>query len=262
MYHENMRLLLYNIRYGTGHKKGFHLPVPYAGFFKKTTANLQRIISFIRTVDPDIIGLVEVDSGSYRSSNYCQAERIARELGYDFVVETKYCNNSIVHKVPIIRQQSNALLSRLAIVDCSFHYFTQGVKRLIIQAELKQIVIFVVHLSLKYRHRQNQLEQLYSLVKNTDKEIIIAGDFNTFWGSRELKLFLAATGLNNANSAGSPSHPSHAPHRQIDFILHSSGIHIDTFSIPDIQLSDHSPLICDFTCIPSPLPMYQEEAGR
>lgn len=246
-----MRLLLYNIRYGTGHKKGFHLPVPYAGFFKKTAANLQRIISFIRSVDPDIIGLVEVDSGSYRSDNACQAEQIARELGYNFVVETKYSNNSIVQKVPIIKQQSNALLSRLEIVDCSFHYFTQGVKRLIIEAKLEQVVVFIVHLSLKYRHRQNQLEQLYSLLKNTDKEIILTGDFNTFWGSRELKLFLAATGLKNANTAGFPSHPSHAPFRQIDFILHSRGISIDSFSIPDIQLSDHSPLVCDFTCLPS-----------
>lgn len=253
-----MRLLLYNIRYGTGHKKGFHLPIPYAGFFKKTTENLQRIISFIRTVNPDIIGLVEVDSGSYRSSNYCQAERIANDLGYDFVVETKYSNNSIVQRVPIIRQQSNALLSRLAIIKCDLHYFSQGVKRLIIEAELEQVVVYIVHLSLKYRHRQNQLEQLYSLVKNSQKEIIIAGDFNTFWGSRELRLFLAATGLKNANREGSPSHPSHAPHRQIDFILHSQGIHIDSFSIPDIQLSDHSPLICDFTCDAHSLPMYQE----
>ena len=253
-----MRLLLYNIRYGTGHKKGFHLPIPYAGFFKKTTANLQRIISFIRTVDPDIIGLVEVDSGSYRSSNYCQAERIANDLGYDFVVETKYSSNSIVQRVPIIRQQSNALLSRLSIIKCDLHYFSQGVKRLIIEAELEQVVVYIVHLSLKYRHRQNQLEQLYSLVKNSQKEVIIAGDFNTFWGSRELRLFLAATGLKNANREGSPSHPSHAPHRQIDFILHSQGIHIDSFSIPDIQLSDHSPLICDFTCDAHPLPMYQE----
>ncbi len=253
-----MRLLLYNIRYGTGHKKGFHLPIPYAGFFKKTTANLQRIISFIRTVDPDIIGLVEVDSGSYRSSNFCQAERIANDLGYDFVVETKYSSNSIVQRVPIIRQQSNALLSRLSIIKCDLHYFSQGVKRLIIEAELEQVVVYIVHLSLKYRHRQNQLEQLYSLVKNSKKEIIIAGDFNTFWGSRELRLFLAATGLKNANREGSPSHPSHAPHRQIDFILHSQGIHIDSFSIPDIQLSDHSPLICDFSCDAHPLPMYQE----
>jgi endonuclease/exonuclease/phosphatase family metal-dependent hydrolase len=244
-----MRLLLYNIRYGTGHKKGFHLPIPYAGFFKKTAANLQRIISLIRIIDPDIIGLVEVDSGSYRASNSCQAGQIASELGYHFVVETKYSNSSIVHRMPIIRQQSNALLSRTEILDCSFHYFSQGVKRLIIKAELEQVSIFVVHLSLKFRHRQNQLSQLYSLIKATDKEIIVAGDFNTLWGDKELRLFLAATGLENANTHNAPSHPSHAPHREIDYILHSSGIRVNDFFIPDVKLSDHAPLVCDFTCL-------------
>lgn len=257
-----MRLLLYNIRYATGHKKGFHLPVPYAGFFKKTDVNLQRIIEFIRNVDPDIIGLVEVDSGSYRSSNVCQADLIARELGLNFVVETKYSNSSIVHRVPIIRQQSNALLSKTDILDCNFHYFSHGVKRLIIKAELDEVAIFIVHLSLKFRHRQNQLGQLYSLIQTTDKEIIIAGDFNTFWGNKELKLFLAATGLQNANTLGAPSHPSHAPHRQIDFILHSRGIRIDNFSIPDIQLSDHSPLICDFTCTEATPFLLRQQMGR
>jgi endonuclease/exonuclease/phosphatase family metal-dependent hydrolase len=257
-----MRLLLYNIRYATGHKKGFHLPVPYAGFFKKTDVNLQRIIEFIRNVDPDIIGLVEVDSGSYRSSNVCQADLIARELGLNFVVETKYSNSSIVHRVPIIKQQSNALLSKTDILDCNFHYFSHGVKRLIIKAELEEVAIFIVHLSLKFRHRQNQLGQLYSLIQTTDKEIIIAGDFNTFWGNKELKLFLAATGLQNANTLGAPSHPSHAPHRQIDFILHSRGIRIDNFSIPDIQLSDHSPLICDFTCTADPPFLLRQQIGR
>ena len=256
-----MRLLLYNIRYATGHKKGFHLPIPYAGFFKKTGANLQRIIHFIRMIDPDIIGLVEVDSGSYRSSNTCQAEQIANELGYHFVVETKYSGSSFVHRVPIIRQQSNALLSRDEILDCSFHYFSQGVKRLIIKAELDQVVIFVVHLSLKYRHRQNQLGQLYNLIHDTDKEVIVAGDFNTFWGDRELKLFLAATGLENANVVNAPSHPCHAPHRQIDFVLHSHGIRIDSFFIPDIQLSDHAPLVCDFSCLASPIAVAGDDRG-
>ena len=61
------------------------------------------------------------------------------------------------------------------------------------------------------------------------------------------KLFLAAANLRNANTLNLPSHPSHSPHRQIDFILHSPGIQITNFYIPDVRLSDHSPLICDFT---------------
>jgi endonuclease/exonuclease/phosphatase family metal-dependent hydrolase len=244
-----MRLLLYNIRYGTGHKNGYHLPLPFAGFFKRTTVNLQRIINFIRSVNPDIVALVEVDSGSYRSGYFCQAQIIADKLGYNYIVESKYRDDSLALKVPVLKQQSNALLTKQGVEDHRFHYFQQGVKRLVIQTDLRAIAIFIVHLSLKYRHRQNQLEQLNALTQDTDKEVIIAGDFNTFWGSRELNLFLLATGLKSANLSDAPSHPSHAPQRQIDFILHSPGIRIDNFYIPDIRLSDHSPLICDFSCI-------------
>lgn len=243
-----MRLLLYNIRYGTGHKNGYHLPLPFAGFFKRTAVNLQRIINFIRSVNPDILALVEVDTGSYRTDYACQAQIIADVLGYHYVVETKYRNNSLAQKLPVLKKQANALLTKQSVEDYHFHYFEQGVKRLVIQTDFKAIAIFIVHLSLKYRHRQNQLEYLHNLAIDTDKEIIIAGDFNTFWGSRELNLFLAATGLKNANVANAPSHPSHAPQRQIDFILHSGGIRVDNFYIPDVRLSDHSPLICDFSC--------------
>lgn len=244
-----MRLLLYNIRYGTGHKNGYHLPLPFAGFFKKTSVNLQRIINFIASINPDIVALVEVDSGSYRADKFCQAQTIADQLGYNFVVESKYSNDSLALRVPVLKQQSNAFLTRQGIEDHQFHYFEQGVKRLVIQTDLRAIAVFIVHLSLKYRHRQNQLEQLHALTQETDKEVIIAGDFNTFWGNRELSLFLGATGLKNANAGNAASHPSHAPMRQIDFILHSPGIRIDNFYIPDVRLSDHSPLICDFSCV-------------
>jgi len=244
-----MRLLLYNIRYGTGHKNGYHLPLPFSGFFKKTDVNLQRIINFIASINPDIIALVEVDSGSYRSGKFCQARVIAEKLGFNYVVESKYSSDSLAQIVPMLNRQSNALLTRQGIEQYQFHYFEQGVKRLIIQTDLQKVAIFIVHLSLKYRHRQNQLEFLHTLVEGTDKEVIIAGDFNTFWGSRELKLFLGATGLKNANVSNAPSHPSHAPQRQIDFILHSSGLRINNFYIPDVRLSDHSPLVCDFSCV-------------
>ncbi|HFQ90526.1 MAG TPA: endonuclease, partial [Desulfobulbus sp.] len=67
-----MRFLLYNIRYCAGIGAHFHLPLPYAGYLKRSTRNLDRLVSFIRSVQPDIVGLVEVDSGSFRSDNRCQ----------------------------------------------------------------------------------------------------------------------------------------------------------------------------------------------
>jgi len=243
-----MKFLLYNIRYGTGHQNHYHLPLPYAGFFKKTDENLNRIVEFIGAIKPDIIGLIEVDSGSYRSGNCCQASTISSRLHYHHVVESKYRYDSIAQKVPVLNQQSNALLTNRNILDSRFIYFDEGIKRLVIQVELDDVVIYVVHLSLKYRHRQHQLQKLHQLIKQVDKPVIVAGDFNTFWGNGELKLFLGAAHLENANRRNRPSHPSHSPQRQLDFILHSPGLRVKNFSIPKIRLSDHAPLVCDFDC--------------
>jgi len=241
-----MRFLLYNIRYATGQGVRYHLPLPFSGFFRHTANTLSRIVEFIESVQPDIIALIEVDAGSYRSDRCCQADIIARKLHQFHVVETKYGNDSLARRVPVLNKQSNALLTREKITAHQFHYFNEGFKRLVIEVELADIVVFIVHLSLKYRHRQQQLEHLHRLVKTSLKPMIVAGDFNTFGGGRELELFKAATGLEDANPLRFPSHPSHAPHRQLDFILHSPELEAVDFRIPDIRLSDHAPLICDF----------------
>lgn len=241
-----MRFLLYNIRYATGYGLSYHLPLPFSGFFRRTGNTLNRITEFIESVHPDIVALIEVDSGSYRSRRSCQAKTIASKLQQFHVIETKYGNNSVARKVPMLNKQCNALLCRQAIIAHHFHYFNEGFKRLVIEVELADLTLFIVHLSLKYRHRQQQLEHLHRLLKGCCKPAIIAGDFNTFGGSRELALFKAATGMEDANLQHFPSHPSRAPRRQLDFILHSPEIEVVNFFIPDIRLSDHAPLICDF----------------
>ncbi len=243
---QNMRFLLYNIRYAAGIGKQFHLPVPYSGYFKRTNGNLKNIVDFIKSVKPDILGLIEVDSGSFRSQKNNQAEGIAWELQLDHIYKSKYPAKSVAQKLPLLSKQGNAILTNQEIIDQHFHYFRHGVKRLVIELELTDLSIFLVHLSIKFRHRHYQLRDLYNMVKDVRKPFILAGDFNVLWGNRELQLFLAATGLKNANSQGKPSHPSRAPRRQLDYIFHSPGIHITGFEIPKVKFSDHTPLVCEF----------------
>jgi endonuclease/exonuclease/phosphatase family metal-dependent hydrolase len=243
-----MRFLLYNIRYGAGIGAHFHLPVPYAGYLKHSSGNLEQIISFIETIKPDIIGLIEVDSGSYRSDRMCQAEIIARQLGHFCVVESKYGQGSLANRVPVLNKQSNGILTNLEILSHRFHYFEEGVKRLVIEVQLEKVTVFLIHLSLTFRKRQYQLERLYRIVSDVPAgPIVVAGDFNVLWGNRELDLFLAATGLVSANCTGLPSHPSRSPRRQLDFILHSKDLKSSNFSIPPVTFSDHAPLVCDLS---------------
>lgn len=241
-----MRFLLYNIRYAAGIGRCFHLPVPYSGYLKKTNGNLKNILDFIKSVNPDIVGLIEVDSGSFRSEKNNQAEVIAWELQHDHIYQSKYAETSMTTKVPLLNKQGNAILSSLPIMDQKFHYFREGVKRLVIEIELAEFKVFLVHLSIKFRHRQYQLQDLHAMVEGAGKPVILAGDFNVFWGDRELQLFLAATGLSSANGNGEPSHPSRRPRRQLDYIFHSPGIRPKAFEVPQIKLSDHAPLIFDF----------------
>ncbi len=241
-----MRLLLYNIRYGVGAGASMHMPLPGAGYILGNKDVLSEIVAFIKSADPDIVGLIEVDTGSIRSRKINQAETIATELGMNSSYETKYGARSLNQLVPIIRKQGNAFLAAPRVHGETFHYFDTGIKRLIIELEMETFAVFLVHLSLKYRHRHLQLRKLYDLIEETSKPVIVAGDFNTFWGENEIYLFMRAAGLRSANTRSLPSYPSRAPRKELDFILYQDGIQVTNFEIPDVRHSDHLPLVCDF----------------
>jgi len=246
-----MRLLLYNIRYGLGLGPAMHLPLPGAGYLLGNRTNLQKITDFIKSQDPDIVGLVEVDTGSIRSRRINQAESIAQALGHYSAYQCKYGQSSLNKHLPIVRKQGNAFLAAPRVQGERFHYFEKGIKRLIIELELDDCAVFLVHLSLKYRHRQAQLHHLHDLVVASKKPVIVAGDFNTFWGQHEIYLFMRAAGLQSANIRGLPSYPSTSPRKELDFVLYGAGIKVTDFFIPKVRFSDHLPLICDFDVEPS-----------
>jgi endonuclease/exonuclease/phosphatase family metal-dependent hydrolase len=239
-----MRLVIYNLRYCTG--TGGKLHLPWSGYLRRTEKHLEKVIAFLKPKSPDIIGLLEVDAGSYRAGKKNQALEIAKALGFKTMFSSKYNPPSMARKLPLFSKHINAILCNKEIKNQHFHYFAKGIKRLVIELELSSFVLFLVHLSLTFRTRQNQLCDLFTLVKRAKKPCIVAGDFNAFFGKNELKLFLAATGLKNANNENIPTFPSWAPKKELDFILYSNGIEVRNFKIVHTSLSDHLPLICDF----------------
>ena len=241
-----LRLVVYNIRYATGTGLAFHLPLPGAGYLRSNRRVLTGITDFLRSEKPDVVGLIEVDTGSIRSGMVNQAEHIAQQLGHFSTYECKYGTQSLNQFVPIVRKQANAFLSAPHVTGERFHYFDTGIKRLIIELELDQVCVFLVHLSLKYRHRQFQLRYLHDLLSKSTKPVIVAGDFNAFWGNHEIYLFMRAAGLRSANSLELPSFPARVPRVELDFVLVSSEIEVTDFRVPDVRYSDHRPLICDF----------------
>jgi endonuclease/exonuclease/phosphatase family metal-dependent hydrolase len=226
------------MRYATGPKMHHYV--------RSSGKNLTRIISFLRELEPDLVGLIEVDHGSYRSGGENQIELMATALGHYHSHAIKYGERSLWRHLPVVKQQGNAFLTRNRIRNETFHFFKQGMKRLVIELELEHLVIYLVHLAIGARTRHLQLNALYDLVKKTDRPCLVAGDFNMLWGEREIDLFLAATGLQNANIQGLPTFPSKMPQRHLDFILHSKEIIVRNFQVPQVRFSDHLPVVIDF----------------
>jgi endonuclease/exonuclease/phosphatase family metal-dependent hydrolase len=241
-----MRFLLYNICYGThGNQRRF----PLLGLLGRTHDHLDEIAAFIKSHDPDVVGLIEVDNGSYRSRRKSQPEIIAEELGHFHSYSSKYGSGSRLQRIPIFNQQGNAFLAKDTIHGEKFHYFERGMKKLVMELELEHVTFFLVHLALSYKTRQHQILHLYEMIKETQRPYIVAGDFNAFMGEKEIKLLLAASGMQNADKDLQPSFPSNNPKRHLDFILHSPKVRVNKFWMPKVQLSDHLPLIIDFDIV-------------
>jgi len=225
------------------------MPLPGAGYVLGNRSVLPELTTFIKSVDPDIVGLIEIDTGSIRSRKVNQAEKIASDLSMNTSYETKYGSKSLNQLLPIVRKQGNAFMAAARVHGETFHYFDTGIKRLIIELEMQDFAVFLVHLSLKYRHRHLQLRHLYDLIEKTEKPVIVAGDFNTFWGENEIYLFKRAAGLKSANVDCIPTYPSRAPRKELDFILFQEGINVTHFEVPQVRYSDHLPLVCDFDVV-------------
>ncbi|MBN1558214.1 MAG: endonuclease/exonuclease/phosphatase family protein [Lentisphaerae bacterium] len=243
-----MRFLLYNIRYGTG---GRRPTTPLSGYLRRTSATLEAITGFIRSVDADIVGLLEVDGGSYRFHGRSQARYIAHTLGHYHSYQHKYGDSFAARWVPMFAKQGNAFIVRDRIHNERFHYFNKGVKRLVIELELEALDVFLVHLAVSFRTRRRQLEELVALTRRSRRPRIVAGDFNLLRGRRELAWFLKAAGLKDAGGRPVPTFPSWRPRRQLDYILHTPDIEVDRFTVPAVRYSDHLPLVCDFRTPPA-----------
>ena len=151
-----MKFLLYNIRYGTG--KYLNQPFKHMrGYLGRSVRHVYRIGKFINKYKPDIVGLVEVDLGSFRMYSRNQATLLGRITRNNNVYQYKYEEDSNYMKFPMVRKQGNALLCKNPIVREEFHYLDVGMKKLIIEVETKDVIVFLVHLALVGKHGKNKL---------------------------------------------------------------------------------------------------------
>ena len=242
-----LRILLYNIRYGTGTGWHYHVPFPFAGCLHPTVYRTQKIAAFLEEQAPDVMGLLEVDFGSFRHNSRCQAQSLAHSLEMSFQKTVKYAPKSPATRLPLFRHQGNAVLSRLKMEHTKIHQLNRGMKRAVIEVDFGSFTFVLVHLSLGKSARHQQLRDLLLLLKKIEKPLIFGGDCNTFGGEEELRDFLKAANLRRTDPNNLPTYSSRTPQRQLDFLFTSSEFSVRSFSVPRSTLSDHLPLVCDLS---------------
>ena len=243
-----MRFLLYNIAYGTGTSKSHaHSALTVHRYLRSCRHHMKFRSRFIRDTDPDIVGLVEFDAGSFRTGGINHAAQFARTIKQHYAFSTKYGERSVARRLPVLRHQGNALFSKHKLENSENHYLPWGFKRLVMEHKIGDVRIFLVHLALNKHTRKRQIEVLADLVGSCRGPIIVAGDFNTFEGRSELRYLVKQTGLRNTNPERLPTFPAWKPRQELDFILVSENVSVQNFSVFNgIRLSDHLPLILDF----------------
>lgn len=241
-----IRLVLYNIRYCTGAGWKHHVPFPFAGSLRGTRACGGDISEFITSLEPDIVGLVEADGGSFRNEFKSQPEALARRLGQRCVFSPKYRHVRIAEQVPMLSSQGNAVVTALPVSDMIVHRLSSGIKNVVIETGFDDFTFMLVHLSIGHGARRRQILELAEIASALTKPLMLAGDFNTFGGDAELAPLMEA-GLKKAGPLVCPTFPSRKPRRGFDMVLHSPEISILGFDVPSIPFSDHLPIVCDFS---------------
>lgn len=245
-----MRLLVYNIAYGTGSPRNtLQMLTGAANYLRAPERYFKAIAHLVRHYQPDVAGFLETDNGSFRTGGVSQTAVLADLLQSSFNgnFHTKYAPGSYLSRLPYCRHQSNALLVRNGSARREWRDFMPcGAKRLILGCEYNGVEILLVHLALTAAVRRKQLHYLSDLVI-PGKKMIICGDFNTFGGERELEYFLRKTKLKSANYAHQPTYPARTPAKELDYILYSPELHLKEFKIKQFPGSDHLPLTAEFT---------------
>ncbi|WP_158772447.1 endonuclease/exonuclease/phosphatase family protein [Cobetia sp. L2A1] len=187
----------------------------------------------------DIVGLQEVDGGSFRSGNVNQVDSLAD------TAEFPYHYQQLNRNLGRLAQHSNGLLSRLPISHLEEHRLPGTLPgRGAIHARFGDgehaLHVFVTHLALGARIQRRQLDYLGELIAPL-KNVIVMGDLNCTLAQLRLhKDFCEA--LDSRPSKAINSYPAWQPSRGLDHILVSSTLRLSHPGTLSHLFSDHLPM--------------------
>jgi endonuclease/exonuclease/phosphatase family metal-dependent hydrolase len=240
-----LRLLTYNIQVGitAASYRDYLLHLwKYLLPYSRRIHNLQNIARMISQFD--MVGLLELDSGSLRSGFVNYAEYLAQEALFP------HWYQKVNRQWGRVASHSMGLLSRYAPIEVSRHNLPglvsgRGALKVCFGNHDDPLVLVLLHLSLSRSARLAQMEFVSGLIKGY-RNVVIMGDLNCGCGSPELTMLLEKSDLRMPYSDLS-TYPSWSPRIHLDHILLSPTIGIDSVSVLNYAFSDHLPIAMEIS---------------
>lgn len=222
-----LTVVTYNIRYGKG---------------LDGKVDLNRTIETLKKLDADIIALQEVERYSFRSLFTDQVTQLADGLGMNAIFYPSLAYPGLYY--------GNVILTKLPIVDSNVLVFkNSGENRsaIIVSLELStsdQLYVINTHLGLNKDERLEAIDEIYQLLKEKNKPVLVMGDLNSTPTMFEYEQWTSH--LTKSNE-GIPLQTFYKRDWQIDYIFHSRHFDVNNVVVIDSDASDHYPIAAMFS---------------
>jgi endonuclease/exonuclease/phosphatase family metal-dependent hydrolase len=220
------------------------------------------LAAVIRSVNPDVVGLQEVDRSWSRSGNVDQAAVLAQALGLKSFFQPNLNCVSADLSGDGFCQYGNAILSRYPFVGGSFRLYSlptlpraesRGLARVAINVGGRIVDLFNAHLTYINSLRPRQVKFIENLVRHDRRPFVVTGDFNARPFFPEM-VSLRRVVRDAASAAGRPSLRTYAVGTPVrfDYIFlprppvngpRQRVLALSARVIYVPQVSDHRPLI-------------------
>jgi endonuclease/exonuclease/phosphatase family metal-dependent hydrolase len=230
-----LRVLTYNIHHGEGLDKKLDLP---------------RIANIIKSTDPDLVAVQEVDFKAKRSNEIDTPAELAKLTGLHayFAKAMDYQGGAY----------GQLILSKHPLTDTKTHMLPppeQGVEpRIMAEAHVKigdtSIAFFGTHLDHKDDARRiMQVEEITRITANTkDAVSLLAGDLNAHPDHKPIAL-LTKEWADPSAGKGLRTIPAGKPKNQIDYVLYRPKDRLKPLEVKVLEepvASDHRPVLAVF----------------
>lgn len=248
--------------------------------WKHNYESRNKIISYLKAEQPDILCLQEYyfdKTGGFSTGQILQRKLKAKNVheSYPVILYKQHCYGiATFSRFPIVRRKtinyaddgSVTLVTDLKIGKDTVRVFNSHLQSIKLQdKEISAITNYhkkrdkkttesvkesIKKIRLAFERRAIQIATLRKAIDKSSFPVIVCGDFNdTPVSYVYYQLYLAADLKDAFRESGrgmSSTYRGPLPTLRIDYIFHSSAIYSFNYSVGDIEISDHIPVMCQF----------------